>query len=198
MAALADGRYDTYLASYASAVRAYRHPVVIGFGSEMNGTWNSWEWRHASPAAWVAAWRHLVGLFRRLGVTNVTWLWTVNVTEPDPGPIRDWWPGASYVTWVGIDGYFYVPTDSFGSVFGPRLPSSGGSPESRSWCRQSRPAWLPGRPLSSRGSSRASGPRACWGWCGSTPRSTTASITRTGAWKTARPTWPRSARLPAG
>jgi hypothetical protein len=121
MAAIAGGQYDAYLTSYAGAVAAYRHPVIIGFASEMNGTWNSWGWQHASPAAWVAAWRHVVGLFRQLGITNVTWLWTVNVTEPGLGPIQDWWPGASYVSWVGIDGYYYVPTDSFGSVFGPTL-----------------------------------------------------------------------------
>jgi mannan endo-1,4-beta-mannosidase len=121
MAAIAGGRLDTYLTAYARAVRAYRHPVIISFGDEMNGTWYSWGWRHTSPVIWVAAWRHVVGLFRQRGAANVTWLWTVNVTEPGLGPIQDWWPGASYVTWVGIDGYYYVPTDNFGSVFRPTL-----------------------------------------------------------------------------
>ena len=23
------------------------------------------------------------------------------------GPVASWWPGAQYVTWVGIDGYYY-------------------------------------------------------------------------------------------
>ena len=34
------------------------------------------------------------------------------------GPIMSWWPGANYVTWVGIDGFFYSrPTDAFSRVF---------------------------------------------------------------------------------
>ena len=27
----------------------------------------------------VAAWRHIVTVFRALGARNVTWLWTVNI-----------------------------------------------------------------------------------------------------------------------
>jgi beta-mannanase len=25
------------------------------------------------------------------------------------GPLRDYWPGAAYVNWIGIDGYYYGP-----------------------------------------------------------------------------------------
>ena len=32
--------------------------------------------------------------------------------------MQSWWPGAQYVTWVGIDGYYYRPSDTFASVFG--------------------------------------------------------------------------------
>ena len=38
--------------------------------------------------------------------------------EEGTGPIATWWPGAQYVTWVGIDGYYYRPSDTFASVFG--------------------------------------------------------------------------------
>jgi hypothetical protein len=37
------------------------------------------------------------------------------------GPIASWWPGAQYVTWVGIDGYYYRPSDTFASVFGKTI-----------------------------------------------------------------------------
>ena len=79
IAEIASGRYDGYLSSYAEAVRAYRHPVILSFGHEMNGDWSSWGYRHTSPAVFVAAWRHIVNLFRALGAQNVTWLWTVNI-----------------------------------------------------------------------------------------------------------------------
>ncbi len=90
---IASGHYDGYLSAYAEAVRAYRHPVILSFGHEMNGDWYSWGYQHTSPAVFVAAWRHIVTLFRALGAHNVTWLWTVNViddtrrgTIPSPTP----------------------------------------------------------------------------------------------------------------
>ncbi len=116
--AIAAGHYDGYLRSFAASVRNSGHPVVIGFGHEMNAYWYSWGYGHTSAAMFVAAWRHIVTLFRRQGATNVTWMWTLQADEKGTGPEVSWWPGASYVTWVGIDGYYYRPADSFFSVFG--------------------------------------------------------------------------------
>jgi mannan endo-1,4-beta-mannosidase len=114
---IADGRQDAYLESYAKAVRSFGYPVVISFAHEMNGDWYSWGWNHTSPRTWVKAWRHVVTIFREAGARNVTWLWTVNYATYGEGPIHDWWPGASYVTWIGIDAYFDVPHDSFSTQF---------------------------------------------------------------------------------
>jgi mannan endo-1,4-beta-mannosidase len=123
VAAIAAGQYDGYLSAYAKSVRAYRHPVILSFGHEMNGYWYSWGYTHTSPAVFVAAWRHIVTLFRTLRAQNVTWLWTINTIHkqarvPPTGP---WWPGKSYVTWVGIDGYFTTSSSVFASVFGPTI-----------------------------------------------------------------------------
>jgi mannan endo-1,4-beta-mannosidase len=119
VAAVAAGTYDGYLRSYADSVRNFRDPVVIGFGHEMNATTYSWGYKHLPPATFVAAWRHIVTLFRQQGAGNVTWLWTVNAGQGGSGPpISLWWPGARYVTWVGIDGYYYRPSDTFKRVFG--------------------------------------------------------------------------------
>jgi Glycosyl hydrolase family 26 len=116
---IAAGDYDDYLRSYADSVRDFGHPVVIGFGHEMNANWYPWGYRHVSPATFVAAWRHIVTLFRSQGADNVTWLWTVAQDgTAGTGPVRAWWPGSAYVTWVGIDGYYYRPSDTFASVFG--------------------------------------------------------------------------------
>jgi mannan endo-1,4-beta-mannosidase len=87
----------------------------------MNAYWYSWGYRHVTPATFVAAWRHIVTLFRDEGADNVTWVWTVQADEPGTRPIASWWPGAQYVTWVGIDGYYYGPTDTFRSVFGQTI-----------------------------------------------------------------------------
>jgi mannan endo-1,4-beta-mannosidase len=121
VAAIAAGGYDPYLRSYADSVRDFRHPVVIGFGHEMNATWYSWGYGHVPPRVFVAAWRHIVKVFRRQGADNVTWLWTLQADEPGTGPIKYWWPGAGYVTWVGIDGYYYRSSNTFTSVFGKTI-----------------------------------------------------------------------------
>jgi hypothetical protein len=124
LADIASGRYDSYLTAYALAVRAYRHPVILSFGHEMNAYWYSWGYGSTSPATFVAAWRHIVTVFRERGARNVTWLWTVNVIEKQqeqiPGPAA-WWPGSAYVTWVGIDGYYLEPSSQFASLFGPTI-----------------------------------------------------------------------------
>jgi mannan endo-1,4-beta-mannosidase len=123
LAAIASGQYDGYLSTYADAVRAYRRPVILSFGHEMNGGWYSWGYKHTSPAVFVAAWRHIVSLFRARGARNVTWMWTVNIIHhphgvASPGP---WWPGSSYVSWVGIDGYYYYSSSTFAPLFGPTI-----------------------------------------------------------------------------
>jgi mannan endo-1,4-beta-mannosidase len=123
IAAIADGNYDSYLRAYAQAVRAYHDPVILSFGHEMNGYWYSWGYTHTSPDVFVAAWRHIVTVFQKQGAENATWLWTINTIHKQtgvPSP-ESWWPGSSYVTWVGIDGYYTDRTSIFASVFGPTI-----------------------------------------------------------------------------
>jgi beta-mannanase len=121
MTAIAAGYYDPYLRSYADSVRNFRHSVVIGFGHEMNAPWYSWGYGHVSPTTFVAAWRHIVNLFREDGADNVTWLWTVQADQSVTGPVNLWWPGAQYVTWVGVDGYYLQPSSTFTSIFGKTI-----------------------------------------------------------------------------
>jgi hypothetical protein len=121
LASIAAGGSDAYLRSYADAVVAFGHPVILSFGHEMNGTWYPWGDGHTSPATFVAAWRHVVRVFRAAGAANVTWLWTVNSINGAASSLSQWWPGAAWVNWTGIDGYYYRATDTFGSVFGSTI-----------------------------------------------------------------------------
>jgi Glycosyl hydrolase family 26 len=121
MASVADGAQDAYLRSYAAQVRAYGGQVIIGFAAEMNGNWDPWGAGRTPAAQWIAAWRHVVTLFRAQGAVNVTWLWTVNEVGAAAPPVGGWWPGAAYVSMVGIDGYCVRPPDTFASVFGRTL-----------------------------------------------------------------------------
>src|ERR1700759_1757700 len=125
VASIASGKYDGYLSSYAVAVKAYHGPIVLGFGHEMNGSWSSWGYTHTSPETFVKDWQHIVKVFRALGATNVTWMWTVNIINDTqqgqiPSP-KAWWPGSAYVNWVGIDGYYLKPNWQFAPLFGPTI-----------------------------------------------------------------------------
>jgi glycosyl hydrolase family 26 len=121
LASIAAGGSDAYLRSYADAIVAFGHPVILSFGHEMNGTWYSWGYGRTSPATFVAAWRHIVRVFRAAGAANVTWLWTVNSIRGAASSLSRWWPGAAWVDWTGIDGYYFRATDTFGSVFGSTI-----------------------------------------------------------------------------
>jgi Glycosyl hydrolase family 26 len=121
LSSIVDGGSDSYLAAYARQVKNFGHPVIISFGPEMNGNWYSYGWTHVPPQQFVEAWRRVVDVFRELGATNVIWLWTVNGIGPSTGPVADFWPGAAYVDWIGIDSYYYLASDTFDSVFTPTL-----------------------------------------------------------------------------
>jgi mannan endo-1,4-beta-mannosidase len=124
---IAAGFQDKYLRSYANAVGDFGartgQAVIIGFGHEPNGYWYPWGYRHVSPRLWIAAYRHVVDVFRQQGADNVTWLWTVNVADKAQhivSPVK-WWPGTKYVDWVGLDGYYYTQSQRFASLFGPTV-----------------------------------------------------------------------------
>lgn len=128
VAAVAHGQEDDWLRSYAHSVAAYRKAIILGFAPEMNGDWYAWGYNHVAPATYIAAWRHVVSVFRAQGARNVTWLWTVNISElssnsstPRVSSIGQWWPGGNWVTWVGIDGYYYTQSQSFSTLFGHTL-----------------------------------------------------------------------------
>jgi Glycosyl hydrolase family 26 len=116
---VARGRYDSYLRTYAEAARQFCSPLVYSVGHEFNGNWYPWGHRHTRPAVFVAAWRHMHDIFTQEKASNVVWAWDPDHAAQDPVP---WWPGSSYVSWIGIDGYFRKPGQtSFRVLFGERI-----------------------------------------------------------------------------
>jgi hypothetical protein len=124
---IAAGRWDTFLTTYAKAVAAFRQPVAVSFGHEMNGSWYQWGYQHTKPHAFISAWRRIHQVFVRSGARNVRWVWTVDAYGPHGrkpvSPFRLWWPGHQYVNWVGINGKYSRLSDTFAQIFGPSLAS---------------------------------------------------------------------------
>jgi hypothetical protein len=105
------GKYDRDINSFASAVKAELSPygrILIRPFWEFNFTGSEWNDVHygGSPNEFIAAWRHFVNIFRSDNVGNVKWLWNpIRVggsQAQDPVP---YYPGSSYVDWIGIDAY---------------------------------------------------------------------------------------------
>ena len=120
LAAIAAGRRDRYLRMFANEARRFGGPVIISFAPEMTSPQHRWSQPATSALVWVAAWRHVVTVFRHQRAANVTWLWTVSHAA-GPKRLRAYWPGPSYVSWVGIDGYLLSPAATYTSVFGPSI-----------------------------------------------------------------------------
>jgi beta-mannanase len=119
LANIASGAFDTYISTWAQEIKAWGQPLWLEFAPEMNGNW--YPWGNAvngnTPAEYIAAYRHVHDLFTDAGVTNVVWVWTTNVTSNGSTPIGDFYPGDAYVNFLGVDGYNWGTTQSWGSVW---------------------------------------------------------------------------------
>jgi hypothetical protein len=121
LAAIASGADDSYLHESAQIAKGWGSTLMIRFGHEMNGSWYPWAGSNASPEAFIAAWRHIVSLFRADGANNVKWVWSPNVQEGRKDPISPYFPGEAWIDYVGLDGYNWGSAEgrwqSLGEVF---------------------------------------------------------------------------------
>ncbi len=102
------GRYDSYIAEQARLAKSYGSLMYIRLFHEMNGTWMSYGPVNGQTGAdFVAAWRHVVGIFRQQGVSNVRWVWSPNIYGSGPSTVdfTTWYPGDDWVDVAGLDAY---------------------------------------------------------------------------------------------
>ncbi len=128
LAAIARGDYDSYLRElrrrqWPATARDTARAWSSASATSLNGYWYTGATGMCTPSCIVTAWRHIVTVFRRggrrrrdLAVDGQHHRPTQR--HPSPAP---WWPGSSYVTWVGIDGYYLKPSWTFASLFGPTI-----------------------------------------------------------------------------
>jgi hypothetical protein len=123
---VANGAFDSYIAQWAAAAKAWGHPFFLRFAHEMNGNWNPWseQANGNSPGQFVLAWRHVHDVVVQNGATNATWVWSPNISFPGSTAMRGLYPGDAYVNWIALDGYNWGTLgghtwQSFTSVFGP-------------------------------------------------------------------------------
>jgi hypothetical protein len=131
-AGIVAGTYDSVINSEAEQLKAFGKPVFVRWLWEMNlygvPEYSNCEQQGATPnpavdgPVYASAFRHIVTLFRNDGATNVAFVW-----NPGAGgdisltTLEDFYPGSSYVDWIGLDGYSRdnqtPPDPSFSSLF---------------------------------------------------------------------------------
>jgi mannan endo-1,4-beta-mannosidase len=120
------GVYDAQLKAQAAQVKALTGTLWMRLFYEM--TDNQAE-RCANPArsgaVYIAAWQHIVGLFRAAGATNVKWVWAPGENAYAKGAEMAYYPGSSWVDIVGEDNYnktpYPVPFAATVCTVGPQL-----------------------------------------------------------------------------
>jgi mannan endo-1,4-beta-mannosidase len=120
---IAAGDSDAYITQFATAVRNLNVPIALSFGHEFNGNWYPWGTTGTTAADFVAAWKHVHDLFAQAGATNVIWIWDPNDIYPVPNvSLQQYYPGDSYVDWVGVTGYWTQPgPNTYASLYLPTL-----------------------------------------------------------------------------
>lgn len=121
MAAIAAGDDDGYLRSLAQALHKTDSPVALSFAPEANGSWYQWGCGHTSAPVYLRAWHHLHQIMGAAGAHNIIWVWDINDDFTGGCTLVSRWPGSHYVNWVGIDGYWRQPGDTFSTVLKPTI-----------------------------------------------------------------------------
>ncbi|MGW7581222.1 glycoside hydrolase family 26 protein [Kitasatospora sp. NPDC054768] len=122
-----DGRFDDYIRTWAEGVKGLGYPIALRFAHEMNGYWYPWteQANGNRKGQYVQAWQHVHDIFKQVGATRVTWVWSPNVDYENATSLNTLYPGEDYVDWVGLSGYYGTTGvekyKSFDQIFQPTI-----------------------------------------------------------------------------
>lgn len=118
-AAIAKGDFDENIREMCQWIMDQNVPVLLRIGYEFNPAWT-----HYDPVEYIAAYRHIVDIFRDMGCSNCAFVWQsdggLDVDDIDGDGLEDdldgdglvgddldadhllkWYPGDDYVDWLG-------------------------------------------------------------------------------------------------
>lgn len=118
-----DGEFDKALVIWALDAKKSNIPLLVEFGTEVNGDWFPWSGKYNGggvtdlygnpnepdgPERFRDAYRHIIYLFRKHNVDNITWFFHVDALgEPQSSwnTIEKYYPGDNYIDWIGVSVY---------------------------------------------------------------------------------------------
>jgi len=105
------GKYDAQLTAQATVIKSFAGQMWLRLFYEMT---DSPAEKCANPTlsgpVFIAAWQHVVGLFRTVGVTNVIWVWAPGQPAYYKNIELNYYPGDAWVNVVAEDVYNYKQT----------------------------------------------------------------------------------------
>ena len=103
---ITSGKDDALITTYAQGLRSFSKPIFLRWYWEMNLNDRAHKncGGSSDPAQYIAAWRHIWTLFQTQHVTNVAFVWCPSGLASTT-PASAYYPGDSYVDWIGIDHY---------------------------------------------------------------------------------------------
>jgi len=109
---IASGQFDPQLRAWARDAKAAGIPMLVEFGTEVNGDWFGWSgvWNGGAKGAerFKDAYRHIVSLFREEGADNIAWCFHVDassVPEESWNNMKAYYPWDAWVDWIGVSIY---------------------------------------------------------------------------------------------
>ena len=108
-----NGYFDEELRQWFKDAKTATVPLLVEFGTEVNGDWFSWnaKWNGEKTGAeqFKKAYRHIIDISREEGAYNITWFFHVDAQgEPEKAAwnaMTAYYPGDDYIDWLGISVY---------------------------------------------------------------------------------------------
>lgn len=105
-----EGKLDKALKKWADDAKSFGEPLMVEFGTEVNGDWFSWSGINngRNPEIFKEAYIHIIELFRDEEVNNITWVYHVHgESAPDESwnSMSAYYPGDDYIDWLGMSIY---------------------------------------------------------------------------------------------
>ncbi len=110
---IAEGQYDQHIGDLCDVFSKFKKPIFLRIGYEFDK-----EGKY-DPEYFRKAWKYLVGIIRKKGITNVATVWCA-CPYNGTSPVEPYYPGDNYVDWFGIDVFgvrhfekLYPPVEGF-------------------------------------------------------------------------------------
>jgi hypothetical protein len=123
------GRFDRDLRTWCQAARDFSTPIIAEYGTEVNGSWFSWNGRwnggRNGPQRFKEAYRHIIQICRQEGAYNVIWVFHVNYDDwPETkwNRLENYYPGNEWIDWIAVSVYgAQTPLEDYWDEFSPNM-----------------------------------------------------------------------------